>query len=132
LFSKCRTLVHFFSTLFLLFFFTNNFCIALCLFSVTKLCERYQQELGAHIWWMGRPIKHIFVFTPSVGVERFWVDLNRMTCFCAYPLCRSSAHMGGVYVILILRAWQTSHKGQQSLTKLNTKAINIYVEFFLA
>jgi hypothetical protein len=25
----------------------------------------------------------------------------------------------GVYVILILRAWKTSHKGQQSLTKLN-------------
>jgi hypothetical protein len=40
-------------------------------------------------------------------------------CFCAYHQCRSSAYVGGVYVILILRAWQTSHKGQQSLTKLN-------------
>jgi hypothetical protein len=29
--------------------------------------------------------------------------------------------MGGVYGILILRVWQTSHKDQQSLTKLNTK-----------
>ena len=36
------------------------------------------------------------------------------------------------YVILILRARQTSHKGQQSLTELNAKASNIYVEVFLA
>jgi hypothetical protein len=44
------------------------------------------------------------VFTPSVGVEHFWVDLDGMTCFYAYPQCRSSAYMDGVYVILILRA----------------------------
>ena len=44
-----------------------------------------------------------------------------MTCFCTYPQCMSSAYVGGVYVILILRAWQISHKGQQSLTKLNAK-----------
>ena len=36
----------------------------------------------------------------------------------------------GVYVILILRAWQSSYKGQQSLTKLNAKASSIYVEVF--
>ena len=46
---------------------------------------------------------------------------NYQVCFCAYPQYRSSAYVGGVYVILILRAWQTSHKGQQSLTKLNAK-----------
>ena len=50
-----------------------------------------------------------FVFTPSVG---------------AVGIC-------GVYVILILRAWQTSHKGQQNLIKLNAKASSIYVEVFL-
>jgi hypothetical protein len=44
------------------------------------------------------------VFTPSVGVKHFWVDLDGMACFCAYPLCRSSVYVGGVYVILILRA----------------------------
>jgi hypothetical protein len=44
------------------------------------------------------------VFTASVGVKHFWVDLDRMACFCAYPLCRSSVYVGGVYVILILRA----------------------------
>jgi hypothetical protein len=46
----------------------------------------------------------MFLHTPSVG----------------------EAYVGGVYVILILRAWQTSHKGQQSLTKLNAKGSNIY------
>jgi hypothetical protein len=50
-------------------------------------------------------------------------------------LCNPSvgaAGICGVYVILILRAWQISHKGQQSLTKLNAKASNINVEVFLA
>jgi hypothetical protein len=31
-----------------------------------------------------------------------------------------AAYLGGVYMILILDAWQVS-KGQQSLTKLNAK-----------
>ena len=42
-----------------------------------------------------------------------------------------AAGIYGVYVILILKARQTSHKGQQSLIKLNAKASNIYVEVFL-
>jgi hypothetical protein len=28
-----------------------------------------------------KPIKHIFVFTPNVGVKHFWVDLNREHVF---------------------------------------------------
>jgi hypothetical protein len=56
---------------FSLLFLWITFCIAPCLFSATKLWERYQQELGAFIWWMEKPIKHIFVFTPSVGVKYF-------------------------------------------------------------
>ena len=56
------------------------------------------------------------MFTPSVGVKHFWVDLDGMACFLPTG-CRSNAYVGDVYVILILRAWQTSHKGQQSLTK---------------
>ena len=52
-----------------------------------------------------KPNKHIFLlFTPSVGVKLFWVDLNGMEYFGAYSQCRSSAYVGGVYVILILRA----------------------------
>ena len=74
----------------------------------------------------GKPIKHVFVFTPSVGVKHFWVDLNGMACFCAYP------NVGVVHIWVILRARQTSHKGQQSLTKLNAKASIIYVKVFLA
>ena len=54
----------------------------------------------------------MFLHTPNVGA--------------------AGVYVGGVYVILILRAWQTSHKGQQSLTKLNAKASNKYVEVFLA
>jgi hypothetical protein len=50
--------------------------------------------------------------------------------FCAYPQCRISVYVGGVYVILILRAWQTSHKGQQILTKLNTKQATYKSESF--
>ena len=66
------------------------------------------QEIATKTWNIylmdEKPIKHVFVFTPSVGVKHFWVDLNGMACFCAYPQCRSSAYVGGVYVILILRA----------------------------
>ena len=63
------------------------------------------------------------VFAPSVGVKYFCVDLDEMACFCAYPQCRNSAYVGAMYVILVLRAWQTSHKGQQSLAKLNAKQV---------
>jgi hypothetical protein len=41
-------------------------------------------------------------------------------------------YVGGVYMILILKARQIYHKGQQSLTKLNAKASSIYVKVFLA
>jgi len=43
--------------------------------------------------------------------------------FLRLPQCRSSANLGGVFVILILRAQETSHKGQQSLTKLNAMEV---------
>ena len=29
----------------------------------------------------GKPNKHVFVFTPSVGVKHFWVDLDGIACF---------------------------------------------------
>jgi hypothetical protein len=50
----------------------------------------------------------MFLHTPSVGAVEIF----------------------GVYVILILRAWQTSHKGQQSLTKLNAKQAAYKWKFF--
>ena len=81
----------------------NNFCIAPCLFSVTKLLRDSNKNLE-HLFG-GYPIKNVFlVFSSSVGVKHLWVDLDGMACFCAYPQCWSSAYVGGVYVILILRA----------------------------
>ena len=32
-----------------------------------------------------KPIKHVFVFTPSVGVEYFWVDLDEKHVFAPTP-----------------------------------------------
>jgi hypothetical protein len=55
-------------------------------------------------------MENMFLHTPSVG----------------------AAGIYGVYVILILRACQISHKSQQSLTKLSAKASNIYMKVFLA
>ena len=66
--------VHFFQPFFS-FFLMNNFCIAPCLFSATKLWE-----IATRTWNIylvdGKPIKHVFLFTPSVGLEQFWVDLD--------------------------------------------------------
>ena len=33
----------------------------------------------------GKPIKHVFVFTPSVGVKYFWVDLGGRHVFAPTP-----------------------------------------------
>ena len=33
-------------------------------------------------------MKNILVFSPIVGVKHFWVDLNGMACFCAYPMTK--------------------------------------------
>ena len=99
LFSISRTLVHFFQ----LFFFMNNFCIAHASF-LQQTFERQQQELRAFIWWMENLSSMFFVFTPSVGVEHFLGGSRWKAYICAYPQCRSSAYLCGVYVILILRA----------------------------
>ena len=85
LFWISRTLVHFFNTFSFSLFFMNNFCIASCFFSATKLLRDSSKNLE-HLF-DGYPIGHIF------GV---------------FSQCRS-------------KTWQTSHKGQQSLTKLNAK-----------
>ena len=50
-----------------------------------------------------KPNKQVFVFTPSVGVKHFWVDLDRKHVFAPTPSV-GVVHMRVVYVILILRA----------------------------
>jgi hypothetical protein len=68
-------------------------------------------EIATRTWSIylvdGKPIKHDFVFTPSVG-ETFLGGSKWNVCFCAYFQCKNSAYLGGVYVILILKAWQAS------------------------
>jgi hypothetical protein len=99
----------------------NKFCIAQCFFFATNF-----REIATRTWsiYLVEILLGIFlVFTPSVGVKHVWVDLDGMACCGAYPQCRSNAYVGGVYKIMILRAWKTSHKGQQSLTKLNAKQV---------
>ena len=59
-------------------------------------------------------LSDMFLFTPNVEVKHFWVDLNGMACFYTYPQCKGSAYLGGVYMILILRAWQISYKGHKA------------------
>ena len=47
---------------------------------------------------MDKPIKHIFVFIPSVGVKHFEADENTFLRTSGVE----AAHICGVYVILIL------------------------------
>ena len=43
-------------------------------------CNKTLREISTRTWSIylvdEKPIKHIFVFTPSVGVKHFWVDLD--------------------------------------------------------
>jgi hypothetical protein len=98
----------------------NNFCKAQASF--------WQQnfwEIAIRTWSIylvdKKPIKNIFGVYSQCKSKIFLGGSKWNAMFYAYFQCRNSAYVGGVYVILILRAWQTSHKGQQSLTKLNTK-----------
>jgi hypothetical protein len=40
-----------------------------------------------------KPNKHIFVFTPSVGVKHFWVDLDGRHVFVPTPSVGVVLHM---------------------------------------
>ena len=69
----------------------------------SKTFERQQQEFEAFIWWM-KPIKNIFGVYSQCRSKTFLSGSRGKACFCAYPQCKSSAYVCGVYVILILRA----------------------------
>ena len=85
----------------------------------------------AFIWWMKNLSRMFCVHSQCRSKTFFWVNLDGKYVFAPTPNV-GAAGICGVYVILILWVWQISHKGQQSLTKLNAKAGNIYVEVFLA
>jgi len=62
----------------------NNFCIALCFFSTTKLLRDSNKNFRAFILWM-KNLTSMFLFTPSVGVEHFLVDLDGRNVFAPTP-----------------------------------------------
>ena len=106
--------VHFFS----FFFSFSNFCIAPCHFAATKLLREISKRAWS-IYFEWEPNKHIFVFTPSVGVEHFWVDLNRRH-ISALILVQEQCIFGWNVRDLDFKSMTSFSQGQQSLIKLNT------------
>ena len=74
--------VHFFSSLFFLFLWIN-FVSPRVSFLQQNFREIATRTWSIYFEW--KPIKHVFVFTPSVGVEHFLVDLNRRHVFAPTP-----------------------------------------------
>jgi hypothetical protein len=56
---------------------------------MSLFCNIILREISIRTWSIylvdKKPNKHIFVFTPSIGVEYFWVDLNEMHVFVPTP-----------------------------------------------
>ena len=86
------------------FFSMNNFCIATCFFSATKLQRDINKNFGAFILSGCKTYQTCFFIHSQCRSKIFLGGSRWKACFCAYPQCRSSAYVGGVYVILILRA----------------------------
>jgi hypothetical protein len=103
----------------------NNFSITTCLFSATKLLRDNNKNLK-HLFGE-YPIGYIFCVYSQCRSKTFLGGSRRKGIFLRLPQCRSSAyvHVGGAYVILILRAWQTSHKASTKLdwTQCNASSI---------
>ena len=55
------------------------------LFVQLKLFKRDIYKNLEHLFGGWKTYLSCFVFTPSVGVKYFWVDLNGMAYFYAYP-----------------------------------------------
>jgi hypothetical protein len=83
----------------------NNFYIAPCLFSTTKLL-RDSNKILEHLF-DGYPIGLIFCVHSQCRSKIFLSGCRWNGMFLCHHQCRSSTYLGGVYVILILRAWQT-------------------------
>jgi hypothetical protein len=65
------------------------------LFCIVNICE-IAQKLGAFIWW--KPIWNIFGVFSQCRSKTFLSGSRWKACFCAYPQCRSSVYVDGVYV----------------------------------
>ena len=69
------------------------------LFAAKLLSEIFNKEYL--FWWN---LTNIFLFTPSVGVEHFWIDLGESHVFVPTHSVGVVHIFGGVYVVLILKA----------------------------
>ena len=56
---------------------------------MSLFCNRTLREISTRTWSIyladGKPNKHVFVFTPSVQVKYFWVDLDERHVFAPTP-----------------------------------------------
>ena len=56
---------------------------------MSLFCNKTFREIATRTWSIylvdEKTIKHVFVFTPSVGVEYFWVDLDGRHVFAPTP-----------------------------------------------
>jgi hypothetical protein len=91
LFSISQTLVHFFSL-----FLMNNFCRARCFISITKLLRDSNKNLEPLFGGIKTYQIYFLVFTPSVGVKHFWMDLDEKHVFALTPSV-GVVHMWVVY-----------------------------------
>ena len=64
-----------------------------------------------------------------VKVMGFLFVCGWKTCFCVTSSVEVSMSICGVYVILILKAWNESHKGRKQFDKAQCKTSSIYVRF---
>ena len=57
---------------------------------MSLFCNRTLREISIRTWSIylvdGKPNKNVFGFTPSVGVEHFWMDLNGRHVFAPTPV----------------------------------------------
>jgi hypothetical protein len=80
----------------------NNFCIATCFFSVTKLLSDSNKILE-HLLG-GYTIVHI-LGVYSYCMSKFFLGGSRWNViFFRYPRCRNSAYVGDVHIILIFKS----------------------------
>jgi hypothetical protein len=61
----------------------NNFFMASCFFSATKLLRDSNKNMER--LFDGYPVGNIFILSPSVGVKYFWVDLDGKHVFAPTP-----------------------------------------------
>ena len=64
----------------------------------------FTHSVGVELFWVDLNGRHVSAPTPSVGVEHFWMDLGERHVFAPTPSVGVVLIFGGVYVIVILKA----------------------------